>query len=137
MTANVAAPVLALTLVAMLAQGSVATAEDRPQAAPPGYTLDCRFFHGQAFNKPEDHYLVRIARICSLLSDYKSAVIEENSRRFRSEEPAAPSLQTRVRPLPRTSETGGFLIAKSIGLIDALAAMDAERPAGSFPNEPD
>ncbi|MEO0821668.1 MAG: hypothetical protein AAF074_14735 [Pseudomonadota bacterium] len=91
---------------------------------PAAFKIDCTFFESQAFNRPEGHFTVKMAAICAMLSDYKSAVIDANRRRFRGERDAtSPAMHAKNRshPLPAGSDTGKYLLAKSLGLIDAMA----------------
>lgn len=93
----------------------------------PRVDLDCTFFASQAFNQEPDHFTTRMAAMCAMLSAYKQAVIATNAARFRADRaedganPYRPALPDRVTAMPGATDTGKYLIAREIGLIDALA----------------
>ncbi|MEL6336479.1 MAG: hypothetical protein AAFQ88_07500 [Pseudomonadota bacterium] len=103
-----------------------------PQHVP---GLDCTFFASQAFNQTDDHYASKMAQMCAMLSEYKKAVITSNSIRFRADyieresvkgRGGNPVPQGKRRGLAASSDSGKYLIAREIGLIDALAAAQVK-----------
>ncbi|MEM6489829.1 MAG: hypothetical protein AAF677_16420 [Pseudomonadota bacterium] len=123
---------LAGALLWSAAPGS-ARAEPTSAVAHTHAGLDCTFFKSQAFNRAPDHYTVQMHRLCGMLSAYKRAVIEANSAEYRADYIArrggadlVPS--TRQRPIGATSDAGNYLIARDIGLIDAIADLPATGP---------
>ncbi|MEM6676342.1 MAG: hypothetical protein AAF675_00565 [Pseudomonadota bacterium] len=113
-----------------------AAAHDPKPALQSSKTLDCTFFRSQAFNQADDHYTARMEKLCTMLSDYKSAVIDQNTRHFLESRDARPSAPTRaadrVAEIPSSSDAGKYLIAREIGLIDAMDGL-AQTEADSQP----
>lgn len=99
-----------------------------PAAAEPAASsrgLDCRFFDSQAFNREEAHYTTAMARMCRLLSEYKEAVVANAMAQFHEDRAARDYARPRrIERLSTTSDVGNYLIAREIGLIEALAAME-------------
>ncbi|MEM7499399.1 MAG: hypothetical protein AAF371_15585, partial [Pseudomonadota bacterium] len=95
-------------------------------SAPPR-GIDCTFFRSQAFNQADDHFTVQMARMCVMLSRYKTTVIDANSSRFRASRAAEEraSAARRVAPIEAAPEASKYLIAREIGLIEALTAPKA------------
>lgn len=88
--------------------------------------LDCRFFDSQAFNRADDHYTAAMARMCRLLSEYKTAIVANAMTRFHEDRDTRVADNTpvrRFRQLSTTNDTGNYLIAREIGLIEALTAV--------------
>ncbi|MGF1553308.1 MAG: hypothetical protein ACFBWO_12560 [Paracoccaceae bacterium] len=116
---------LAGAILARVVVATSAAAEPR-QPSTPG--LDCRFLDSQAFNQGPEHYTAAMARMCRLLSDYKQAIVanamaryeEGRSARIR---PGERVTRGRVARLSGTNDVGNYLIAREIGLIEALAAV--------------
>ncbi|MEM9782270.1 MAG: hypothetical protein AAF899_07315 [Pseudomonadota bacterium] len=98
----------------------------RQAARQPRIDLDCTFFDSQAFNQQPDHFTSRMAEMCAMLSAYKEAVIATNSARYKATlgeagaNPFRPPLPERMTDMPGTTDAGKYLIAREIGLIDAL-----------------
>ena len=119
-------------LAALVTTPQAGIGEER---SAPDLGIDCTFFQSQAFNQPEDHYTAQMAQMCALLSSYKRAVIETNRAKFmagRAAEggtKARPVPRERVAAIPRSSDSGKFLIARELGLIDALAALSTTTDA--------
>ncbi|MEM6942492.1 MAG: hypothetical protein AAF565_01930 [Pseudomonadota bacterium] len=103
-----------------------APAVQKQAETTPRRDLDCTFFHSQAFNRPNDHFLAQMARMCGMLSRYKTAVIEANTRRYHAaQEDERASAGNRVAPMAAATDSSKYLIAREIGLIDAMGALDA------------
>ncbi|MEO0427486.1 MAG: hypothetical protein AAF160_08570 [Pseudomonadota bacterium] len=94
---------------------------------PPERGIDCTFFRSQAFNQADDHFTTLMARMCAMLSRYKTTVIDANSSRFRAALAAdqGSNATRRIAPIDSAPEASKYLIAREIGLIDALTAMPA------------
>ncbi|MEL6198430.1 MAG: hypothetical protein AAFT19_11320 [Pseudomonadota bacterium] len=113
--------------------------ETQPKNVP---GLDCTFFRSQAFNQEDAHFSAQMAAMCEMLSSYKKAIITSNSVRFRADYieresvkggGANPVPEGKSRDLPIASDTGKYLIAREIGLIDALAAAPTSAPIRDMP----
>ncbi|MEL6766211.1 MAG: hypothetical protein AAFP17_03455 [Pseudomonadota bacterium] len=114
------------------AENAVASPNEQPKryahiTEAPARGIDCTFFRSQAFNQGDTHFTVQMARMCMMLSRYKTTVIDANSSRFRAARAAdlGSSAAQRVAPMESAPESSKYLIAREIGLIEALAALSS------------
>ncbi|MEL6576589.1 MAG: hypothetical protein AAFQ81_11940, partial [Pseudomonadota bacterium] len=119
------------------AEGAVREPNDQPQryariTEAPERGIDCTFFVSQAFNQGDTHFTVQMARMCVMLSRYKTTVIDANSSRFRAARAAdlGSSAAQRIAPMESAPESSKYLIAREIGLIDALASLSRAETRG-------